>query len=677
MTNNIYNKEGSYMGDIKITNSGIKRILNKYTYLKSIAEYIWNGFDAKANCVEINLHKNILKEIDEISIIDNGYGIDRTKLSEKFTPFFDSEKVINPDEKRKVSLMHGKNGVGRLTFFCFASNAKWETIYKDKSTNRNIKYEIYIDDQNLTTYIDKNIQETFENTGTKVTFTNLHNSINENEIIDFIKKEFCWFLELNKERNFNIKVNDKKVDYSDIILDEEKEELIYEKTKINFKIKFVQWRYPLTNEYSRFYFIDSNDIEKYKETTTLNKKADQFYHSIYIKSSLFNNFSFDSDDSQTCLFNSKSSDEYKFLMNSIEKLLKEKRKSFLRKSSEKLIDNLEKANAYPKFDKDNFIDQYKKSQLDDLISALYQAQPKIFTSLNDIQKKTFVHFLNLIMDSDEKEQLFEILNEIIELEEEDKTELLKLLKYSKLTNIIKTIKLIKDRFKAIEELKCLVFNKDLNANEIPHLQAFIESHYWIFGEQYHLVTAAEPNFEEALRRYCYILTGETEKKKIEHENKYKQMDIFAVRQDIQNDIINNIVVELKHPNIKLGTKQFYQVQEYMDVILKQHQFNAPNMFWEFYLVGNDYDNYISGLLKNAQPHGERSLAYKVDNYKIYIKKWSEIIAEFEIKHKFLNEKLELERKKLIDKNYISADEIIDNISNNTAVQPKEIVMPSY
>jgi hypothetical protein len=216
----------------------------------------------------------------------------------------------------------------------------------------------------------------------------------------------------------------------------------------------------------------------------------------------------------------------------------------------------------------------------------------------------------------------------------------------------------------------LVFNKVLGANERDHLQKMIEKHYWIFGEQYHLVTAAEPKFEEALRRYIYLLRGEKKEVIIDHPDKNKEMDIFAVRQDLQNDIISNIVIELKHPLVKLGKKELDQVEAYLDVILKQHEFNASNMYWEFHLVGNSLDStgYIERQYKNVEIYGEKSLVFKNPRYKTYVKTWSEIFADFELRHKFLNEKLELERDKLIDSE-LSADEIINNIRNNTAAQP--------
>lgn len=229
------------------------------------------------------------------------------------------------------------------------------------------------------------------------------------------------------------------------------------------------------------------------------------------------------------------------------------------------------------------------------------------------------------------------------------------------------------KYAAIEDLKQLVFNSELKANEVDHIQKMIESHYWIFGEQYNLVTAAEPNFEEALRRYMHHLHKEYDDKGIEHPDKLKQMDIFAVRQNIHSDTIDNIVVELKHPNINLGEKQLSQVKKYMSVIMSADEFNAPNMRWEFYLIGNGFssDKYIENEINNNKSHGEKSLVFKVDNYKIYVKTWSEVFAEFQIRYNYLLEKLSF-RKEKFQQNYKNADEIITMQQNNTAKMPEEV-----
>lgn len=669
-------KGGPIMANIQITSSGIKKSLQKYSPLKALVEFIWNGFDAQASRVELTYSKNILGGIDGISIADNGYGIPKNELDKKFKPFFDSEKIINPSEKRNISTIHGKNGVGRLTFYHFATSATWQTIYQDKVNKKRYKYIITINIDNLDNFNDEEMFETDEPIGTKVIFSNVYGLGSIEDINKYLSSEFCWFLELNRNKEYTIKINGINLDYSINILDSEI--FILHHKMLDFEVRYIQWNEKLNNEYSQYYFLNSEGVELFKETTSLNNKGDNFYHSIYTKSKIFDDFNFKKAENDFQLAISgytKASIEYKFIKKEIDNFIKRKRKPFLRRISNNLIDELEKVKAFPNYDTKNYFENIKKTELETLVREIYQVQPKIFANLNIEQKKTMVRFLDLIMQSGECENLFKILDEVIELDSEEREELACLLNSTKMTNIIKTISLIKDRYKAVDELKQLVFNKILKANEVYHLQNFIEKHYWLFGEQYNLVTAEEPDFEEALRRYVYILTGEDKKRKINHPHKNKEMDIFAVRQEINSIGFNNIVVELKHPNIKLGEKELSQVKKYMSVILSQPEFNAENMSWQFYLIGNDFDTskFVENEIKSNQSHGERSLAFKVDSYKIYVKKWSEVIAEFEMKHKYLNEKLELERGKLIQEN-ITANLIINNLDDNTAIQPSEVIL---
>ena len=60
------------MQEVSITTEGIQKNLKNFKPLDALCEYIWNGFDAQANKIEIKLHTNQLRLIDKISIIDKG-----------------------------------------------------------------------------------------------------------------------------------------------------------------------------------------------------------------------------------------------------------------------------------------------------------------------------------------------------------------------------------------------------------------------------------------------------------------------------------------------------------------------------------------------------------------------------------------------------------------------------
>lgn len=668
--------------NVDITSKGIKRVLKNYNHNLAIAEYIWNGFDAKADTVNLDYISNEIGFIKEIKITDNGYGINFNKLATKFDPFYESEKIIEISSPKNISTMHGRNGVGRLTFFTFATRARWNTTFNEN--NKLSSGSIEIEADRLNKYQLLSLKKALDTkTGTEVSFDGVSISAEEleNSIIPFLICEFCWFLELNKSKNYQIIINGSPLDYKQNIISYDPAiEIIYKESNTLFRIKYIQWKESLHKEFSKYYFL-SNEGEVYKDYTTLNNKGDEFYHSVYIESSFFDGFNFKSseEDRQILLFGkARSSPEYKFLIKEVDTFLRNKRKPFLRICASKLVDQYEQGGILPTYENE-WEETFKKPLLRETIIGLYEAQPKLFSSLNIDQKKTFVRLLDLLLDSNEKDRLFKIISEIVELEPEERQDLADLFKTTRLNRIVETLKLIEDRYKTYYKLKDLVFNPDLKANEVNHLQKAIESHYWIFGEQYHLVTAAEPKFEEALRRFIYLLTEKDTTPEIDHPHKLKEMDIFACRQNILVDRIENIVVELKHPLISLGEEQYSQVHKYLQVIASQPEFNASNMYWEFYIVGKKFNTskYIEDLIDTNKNHGIPSLILSKDNgrIKVYAKRWSEIFAEFEIKHKFIDEKLKLERDQLANE-LKTANEVVESVQNNSAAQPEEVKIPN-
>ncbi len=666
------------MQKIQLTSTGIRRYLKnkKYHAKEAIAEYIWNGFDANATRVEITFENNEIGKISSLQIKDNGNGIFHKKLRKKFMPFLESEKEIDPSAARFTSNIHGKNGVGRLTFFTFASKATWNTVYKDGSKNYN--YEINISAKDLDTYESSKPIETADETGTFVTFDSIFDLISynfETDIHSYLSREFGWYLELNSGKK-DLVINGKSFDYSDLIGESEETNIALDGS--TFDVRYIRWSQKLNEEYSRYYFLDSNNNEKYTYTTLLNNKGDHFFHSVFIESDFFDKFDGRPNPSQTLFKDLPEENTYKELMTTIELYLREKRKPFLKEMVGVVIDDLEKTDAFPDFGKNEW-DKIREEGLKNVIGELFQIEPKIFSDLNAQQKKTFVHLLNLVMDSGERDALLDIIEQVVRLSPADRKHLADTLKITNLSNVIKTIKLIEDRYKVIADLKDLVFNKSLGANEVPHLQSVVENHYWIFGEQYHLVTAEEPKFEEALRRFVYAIRNEKIEANIDHPDKLAEMDIFMVRRQMigSDKLIKSVCVELKHPSINLGKKQLSRLEDYRDVVLGADEFNGTNIFWEFHLIGNGFNEsgYIERAIENGKVHGEKSLTYAVNNCKMYVKTWSEVFAEFELRHDFLLEKLKLEREKFATE-IKTADEIVQRLAESSAVSPAEMTMPA-
>ena len=112
-----------------------------------------------------------------------------------------------------------------------------------------------------------------------------------------------------------------KVAYDDFIINKidfvPEAELAYE-----YEISIVQWNQSLGKEFSKFYFIDSDNKEKYKEATKLNKKSDEFFHSIFIKSSNGIDFSrYFSEDQLVYLDQSNSKESFMFMMKLVRNIM--------------------------------------------------------------------------------------------------------------------------------------------------------------------------------------------------------------------------------------------------------------------------------------------------------------------------------------------------------------------
>ena len=647
---------------VNITNNSISNTVTKDVN-KAICEYLWNGFDANASQLSIRYTKNAFN-ITSLEIQDNGDGIDRSSLQETFGCFQDSQKLHTYQWSSQVK---GKKGKGRYSFNCFASKADWVTVYKDKESHY-IRHKITIkkgDNQNY----DDNEQETksssVKRTGTTVSFSdiNLPSDFFDSEVfLDYLKKEFAVFLFLNKAQYKEILINGEKLDYEDVIEDSDNKVIQIEgdRTTFYFNVTYIRWKEKMKENYS-MYFLDSSQTEKYEKTTTFNNKDTKFHHSLYISSDYFNHFT-DNATGEKNLFgadNTSPKDKvFKTLVKKLKRFLEEKQKKYVAEvASKKLLAKYQSKGIIRQPQND-----YDKILVEDLkktISAMYEVQPKIFTNLQDDQAKTLVGVVELLLQTDKREDLISIMENVVKLSDDERHNLASVLKTTDLARITDTIRLIQNRIRTISALKVAI-KPENGMNEVDDLQKLVEQSFWIFGEEYNIVTQAEPDFNQALMEYLDklydtvpgISKSNYSKDKIEHPDVNKEMDIFAFRQNIQSSTIDNIVVELKHPKVKLGEKELSQVKTYMNVIMSDSRFNATNMRWKFYLVGNDFDssNYIHNEMRNAINWGKKNLVCHIDNngiqYEIFVLKWSELFADFEIRHNFLLKKLEMKREEL-------------------------------
>lgn len=638
---------------IQLKNESIETAGLSKDYKKCLAEYVWNAFDAEATSVNIIARENELGGLGSIEIIDNGNGINLQNISDTFGIFLASNKSKHP----KWASIHGSKGKGRFSFISFASQAVWKTVYTNGNVNKEYSISINESDKDYFELTDEIIVE--RKTGTTVVISGI-NGITYGDILskEFRKcfiNIFAWFLYLNKDKNYSIAINDMEIDYSDIIDELTSEKLNIEIGSENFEIHFIKWIGKINERYY-YYFLDNSMCERYKKYTSFNKSSIEFPHSVYIKSGYFDDFEVANDNiakEQLSYIKSQRDTIFLELIKELKGIIEDKRKQFIKFEAPKIIQKFNKEGVMPKF-KANKYDVERKKDLEEVVSEIYCIQPKIFQRSNIEQKKSIIGFLNLLLDSDEREGIINIIDNISSLTPQERQDLNNILVKTDFSRIIRTIKMIENRYKVIEALKKLVYELNKFTNERDHIQKVIESNYWLFGEQYNLVTA-DKNFEKALKGYIYALDGfgSNDEYTIENKDRLRRPDIFMARSryyEMPNSVDSeeNIIVELKQPSVVLNKKIFRQIEDYMDLIINHNRFNSTLRKWKFIMVSTTVDDYIKSEYNNWKDKGRAFLIKGGDKYEIYAMTWDDVFKSFDIKHRYLLDKLQMNKSIIED-----------------------------
>lgn len=364
------------------------------------------------------------------------------------------------------------------------------------------------------------------------------------------------------------------------------------------------------------------------------------------------NLFIDEDDKKT----------YKELKKFISEFIEKKIGNYMsQKADDAVRQMIEERKTFPEFSDDPY-GKMQKQDLEKVTKEIYKIEPKIFYKLKPVQEKSLLGFLNLLLNSRERENVLTIVEQIVELTPEQRQDFSDMLRKTKLENVIDTIKFIQDRYKVIELLKTIVFDLTRYANERDHIQKIVQQHFWLFGEQFHLASADE-RMKNALEKYINILYGEKDigaSLDVDAEQE-RRMDIFMcnareIEASFGTTLEENIIVELKAPKVILSKKVLRQIEDYMDFVRKQPNFNSEYRRWKFIAVCKEVDEDVKGRYKTFEDKGKIGLVYQIENYEVYALTWDDIFKSFELRHKPLLKRLNYDREKL-------AEELMKEIEN--------------
>ena len=618
----------------------------------AICEYIWNGFEAEATKVFVSIIGGNMQEAPEIHISDNGTGINHASLHSTFGAFLSSQK-----KSLRVRLKSATNkGKGRFSYTAISSSAVWDTVYADETGLH--KYAIQLDSANKVNVRESDITDVSvdeHKTGTTVriplTSARTEGLLAYEKMRTKLLQEFAWYLCLNRDKGAELCYLGNRIDYSDYIDGDLSQRVTVKIEGHDFIIDVIVWKSRIKNS-SKIYYINDDGIVTESENTRFNKNTVDFHHGVFVQSSYFTEIPTltGAEDESIVEFADNQKQTMRALKKQIHVLLNDTLHQFLLVRADKYIDDLDSKALLPDFGS-NDLGQCRKRDFVNVTREIYCAEPKIFYQLKPQQSKSLLGFLALLLDSSERENILSVIEQAVALTPEQREKFARILRRTKLEHIIDVIDVIQKRYEIVNELRKIVYDPTMSrfANERDHIQKVVEQHFWLFGDQYSMITA-DVTFRRSLEKFeTHLGLSSDEASVLSPEELRQRMDIFLYGGRMNEaGIKEGLVIELKAPSVILSQTVLSQIERYAAMIRREPQFSGNNRVWRFYAICSTVDEDVAAKYDGYKSHGKFRLASVVGNFEIYALTWDDIFLSFEQRHRFLLEKMQADFEESVE-----------------------------
>lgn len=552
-------------GTTEISDAGIKKHFKNFEPWQALFELTWNGLDARAKTVAIQVKENSMHGADNVTVLDNGDGIDIEHIKDNFGKFNDSSK------KEDVA-QHGLHGRGRLAFHKLAHDATWWT-----RCNAGIA-SITVNAAKIRNYEGKEVPA--KNlpsllaplaTGTYVELSRLNSNLpSVEELLKKFSVEFGWYLALNEDRSITINGIPVPVPPHQI------SSRVIKSANVYFDVNVLSWKDKPGSEKSYIYLLDSEGKTRYKSLSSFNLKKN-FFASVYVKSAWADTFIGEGATLFTPNAHNNESEEWKKLARPLNDFIQEVYDDFLRNFVDEELIKYEENGIFPSYTGlDPTYANWRASNTKNLVRLVYTSDPSVMNSLNKKQKKIIVRLLDRISISNENDALFDILNDVLDLDNTSLSQLSKQLQHTQLEHIISTIEILQQRQAAVNKLRELMNQHYHEVKETPDLQQIIENNTWLFGNRYETIGAEEDTFtkiaktlRDKIKSVHQIDTDDVEDE-AHVEGVNRQTDLFLARKiptldSLGKKVYRCIIIEIKRPGIALNVKHLRQLDDYANM----------------------------------------------------------------------------------------------------------------
>jgi hypothetical protein len=597
---------------------------------RALSELIWNSLDADAHKIDVVFVRTVLGGIDSLRIVDDGQGMTEKDVVEDFGRLGSSWKQFAEKSKGEGRMLHGRKGQGRWAAFGLGDTIRWTSTAHDNGTLMRTQVTGHRSRPN-----EFDVDSAAAPSGVKVGTTV--------EILPAVPAVEALAAEPGRERlatelalylamyAATITIDGTKLDPEAMRERRHDETLELPHGLGTADLTIIEWR----KQVDRKLFLCDKDGFTLSETAA-RLHAPGFNFTVYVKWDGFREridmlgvADFDTD-----------------LSTVIDKARAAARSYFNKRTREHEGDTIarwKQEGVYPYAEEPE--PDAKVAQAERALFDIVATTAASTLDVSDAPAKRLS--LQLLREAVENPtSLRRIIEDVLDLSEEKRTELVDLLERTTLTDMIAATRQVTGRLDWLRGMEALVFEPELRKviKERSQLHRMLASETWIFGEEYAL-TVDDESLSTVLKRHLKLLDRAelTPEPVLRSDGTTGIVDLMLSRAvERREQLREHLVIELKAPDVSIGAKEISQIKSYAHAVAEDARFASTNTRWQFWVISTDVTK--DGNRERSQRDRPFGLAYEPDDapMQVWVKTWSEVIEDAAHRMKFFQSALNLQ-----------------------------------
>ncbi len=615
-------------------------ILEGYVKRPSVglSELVWNAFDEDARLVAITCEYNALGGPDEITVTDNGNGMNQERAELAFSRVGDSWKLM-PGTKSSsgARIVHGRHGRGRYAAFGLGNVVRWRSVAPRANGGIGVVqvtgHRASLDSFDIET---SDPEPEADKPGTVVSISQLTSeAVNAIDAADDLRQSVLieFALHLDRHRDFTIRFMGQDIDAASV---QEHREVINLADADGWEgdaaLTIVEWK--LQNVRRAIFLCDADDRVFDEVEARIQAPGSEF--TAYLKWDGF-------ESGEPVGLEDDTDTPRGRLIAAARDALREYLSERQRGREAATIQRWRDEGVWP----------YREEPKTPVEAATHDAfrvvamaaSRTVDESKSNHSRALALRLLKETFEND-PEALLPILTDLARLPKSRVDELAHLLQHTTLAQLIQTGREIGSRMEFLSGLNTILFDRQIKRRllERRQLHRILTHETWIFGEEWSL-TGDDERLTKVLKKFLSQLGQEVELadlKEVRLEDGSNAIPDLVLGRRLQTnaDSFEQLVVELKRPKHKLDDEDISQLRAYASAIINDESFAQPNVRWDFWLVGNETTRTVDE--QRQQRHLPYGVVQDTGTYRIVVKQWSELISDAEHRLKFVQNSLDYE-----------------------------------